>query len=52
MIGIPLLAHISHVSGVGNKAPEILDILLLLYDLAWPDHHTEDATEKDNNSHS
>lgn len=51
MIRVPLLAHIRHAGGVGNKASEILDILLLHYDLAWPDCYTEDAAEKDTNSY-
>lgn len=40
-----------HADRVGTKAPEIWDILLLLYDLACPDSYTDDAeVEKDTNS--
>lgn len=48
---IPLLAHIRRADRVGSKAPETVDVLLLLHDLAWPDSYTDDAeVEKDTNS--
>lgn len=52
MIRIPLLAHIRHSGRVGNTTAEILDILLLLYDLVCPDCYSDnDEVEKYTNSY-
>lgn len=43
MIIIPLLAHSRRAGGVGNQAPEILDVLLPHYDLACPGGYSANA---------